>query len=237
MGGVVAAANEVRTRPSHCLPLPLSPGGRAPRAKWTLTLRLQIASLTPHISRCGGGSRLGLSGQATSTSMLRLLVVRVAGVFQVRQFAGAFRPPDNQDAGFPTADPFPIRLAICLPINSGASRLAAGYVSTLRGWEQDQIDNASAFGVSVGMERRECNPNKSSTWAMHPELRTRGGGTIHGEETIEGRVYVCSTDDTAAAAVCAYEDTIFLVPYWNRLFSPICAWVPAECRFVPHTAQ
>ena len=85
--------------------------------------------------------------------------------------------------------------------------------------------------------RRGCNPNKSLTWAMHPGLRTRGGGTIHGEEAIEGRVYVCSSDDTAAAAVCAYEDTIFLVPYWHRLFSPICAWVPAECRFVPHTTQ
>lgn len=68
---------------------------------------------------------------------------------------------------------------------------------------------------------------------MHPGLRTRGRGAIHGEEAIEGRVYVCSTDDTAAAAVCADEDTISRVPYWNRLFSPICAWVPADVALCP----
>lgn len=68
---------------------------------------------------------------------------------------------------------------------------------------------------------------------MHPELRTRGGGAIHGDEAIEGRVYVRSTDGTAAAAVCAYEDTIFRVPYWKRLFSPICAWVPADVALCP----
>lgn len=71
------------------------------------------------------------------------------------------------------------------------------------------------IGMVFCWDTERLQPQQEFGMSMHPELRTRGGGSIHGEEAIEGRVYVCSTDDTAAAAVCAYEDTIFRVPYWN----------------------